>query len=210
MSLLDKVVAALTPLESDEERQAARTHARNLAKPGDWLSHVLEHHRRIEACFELALNASSRAERQAALRDVAMVLTAHANAEEAVLYPAMANNHEKSHAAMSFEEHAATRIQLGILETIDPMSQEWRDKLEHIRGAVLHHVYVEEGERFPELREAIAPAEDQRLTQRFLEEFERYMGTRPFDAPRQMAAQIDAQVDESNRAPSANWGAADY
>lgn len=206
MSFLDKLVAAVTPLESDEDRQAARAHATNLAKPGDWLSHVLEHHRRIEACFELSLNAATKAERQAALRDLSMLLTAHANAEEAMLYPAMANNHEKAHAGQSFEEHAMTRIQLGILETVDPMSQEWRDKLEHIRGAVVHHVYVEEGERFPELREAIAPAEDQRLTTRFIEEFERYMGKNAFDAPRQMATQID----DSNRAPSANWGAADF
>ncbi len=189
MSILDKIVAAITPVESDEDRQAARAHASNLAKPGDWLSHVLEHHRRIDACFELSLNASSKAERLTALRDLSMVLTAHANAEEAVLYPAMANNDEKAHAGQSYEEHAMTRIQLGILETIDPMSQEWRDKLEHIRGAVVHHVYVEEGERFPELRDAISPAEDGRLTRRFLEEFERYMGKDAFDAPRQMAAQ---------------------
>ena len=206
MSLIDKVVAALTPAENEEERQAARTHARNLAKPGDWLSHVLEHHRRIEACFTLALHAATLAERQAALRDLAMVLTAHANAEEAVLYPAMVVAHEKAHAGQSFEEHAMTRIQLGILETIDPMSREWQDKLDHIRGAVLHHVYVEEGERFPELREAIDPAEDQRLTRRFVEEFERYMGKHAFDSPRQMVASFD----ETPRTTAPQREAADH
>ncbi|MFN3457855.1 MAG: hemerythrin domain-containing protein [Novosphingobium sp.] len=208
MSFLDKIVAAITPPESDEDRREARDKAQRLAKPGDWLSHALEHHRRIEACFELALGANSVAERRAALRDLSMVLTAHANAEEAVLYPAMANESSKASAGMAYEEHAMTRIQMGALETLDPMGQDWRDKLGHIRGAVLHHVYEEEGSRFPELREAIAPQDDQRLTRRFLEEFDRYMGTQAFEQPRQMAAQIPN--DASNQRPPKNWGAADY
>lgn len=211
MSFLDKIVAAITPPESEDDRRQARAHAQGLARPGDWLSHALEHHRRIEACFELALGANSVAERRAALRDLSMLLTAHANAEEAVLYPAMANSSSKSSAGMSYEEHAMTRIQMGALETLDPMGQDWRDKLGHIRGAVMTHVFEEEGSRFPELREAIDPQEDQRLTRRFLDEFDRYMGKDAFDAPRQMAAEIPpGQVDPSNRQPPKNWGAADY
>lgn len=208
MSFLDKIVAAITPPETDEDRREARDKAVALARPGDWLSHALEHHRRIEACFELALGANSVAERRAALRDLSMVLTAHANAEEAVLYPAMANESSKTSAGMAYEEHAMTRIQMGALETLDPMGQDWRDKLGHIRGAVLHHVYEEEANRFPELRQAIAPRDDQRLTRRFVEEFDRYIGTRAFEQPRQMAAGIPH--DASNRQPPQNWGAADY
>lgn len=200
MSFLDKIVAAITPPASEEDRREARRKADALAKPGDWLFHVLEHHRRIEACFELALGANSVAERRAALRDLSMVLTAHANAEEAVLYPAMANEDSKAHAGMSYEEHAMTRIQMGALETLDPMGQDWRDKLGHIRGAVQTHVYEEESTRFPDLRHAIAPQDDQRLTRRFLEEFERYAGKDSFDSPRQMTAQVPAdQIDQSNR-----------
>lgn len=216
MSFFDKVMSALTPPESAEDRRQTRERAQALAKPGDWLSQALEHHRRIEACFELALNAASVAERRAALRDLAMMLTAHANAEEAVLYPAMANEDSRTSAGMSYEEHAMTRIEMGALETLDPMGQEWRDKLGHIRGAVLHHVYAEEGERFPELRKAISPQDDQRLTRRFVEEFDRYMGREVFEAPRQMAAEIPrqqqarGQMQEGNRNPPRNWGAADY
>lgn len=208
MSFLDKIVAAITPPESDEDRREARDKANALARPGDWLSHALEHHRRIEACFELALGANSVAERRAALRDLSMVLTAHANAEEAVLYPAIANEGSKTGAALSYEEHAMTRIQMGALETLDPMSQDWRDKLGHIRGAVLHHVYEEEDSRFPDLRKAIPSQEDQRLTRRFLEEFDRYMGTQAFEQPRQMAAEIPG--DSGNRNPPRNWGSADH
>lgn len=183
MSFLDKIVAAITPPESDEDRREARDKAQRLAKPGDWLSHALEHHRRIEACFELALGANSVAERRAALRDLSMVLTAHANAEEAVLYPAMANESSKASAGMAYEEHAMTRIQMGALETLDPMGQDWRDKLGHIRGAVLHHVYQEESNWFLDLADKCKPEESLMLAQRFQEEYHRYAGGNRLEEP---------------------------
>ncbi len=46
MSLLDKAIAAITPPESDEARAKARARAEAAATPGDWLSQVLDHHRR--------------------------------------------------------------------------------------------------------------------------------------------------------------------
>ena len=211
MSFLDKIVAAISPPVSAEDRDEARRKAGAMARPGDWLSHVLEHHRRIEACFALALGANSVAERRAALKDLAAILTAHANAEEAVLYPSMANGASKAYAGLSYEEHAMTRIQMGSLEMLDPMGQEWRDKLEHIRGAVQTHVYEEEHTRFPELRAATTRQDDQRLTRRFLEEFDRCMGSassEPF-RPKPEPFPQD-QVNEGNQKPPVNWGAADY
>ena len=77
---------------------------------------------------------------------------------------------------MAYTEQAAAKIQMGLLETLAPMSQDYLDKLEHIRGAVAHHVYEEEGTWFLELKEKL-PAPDQvKLTQRYREEFDRYMG----------------------------------
>jgi hypothetical protein len=47
MSILDKVVAAVTPPESEDARKEARAKARGAARPGDWLSMVLDHHLQI-------------------------------------------------------------------------------------------------------------------------------------------------------------------
>ena len=48
MSVVDSVVAAITPPESEEARAEARAKAENIAQPGDWLNLILDHHRAIE------------------------------------------------------------------------------------------------------------------------------------------------------------------
>src|ERR1700679_1657127 len=101
MSIIDKVVAAVTPPESDEARQEARDKARAASTPGDWLGLVLEHHLQIEAAFLTVRTANTAAARVAALKKLAVLLTGHSNAEEAVLYPALAGADEKGHATMA-------------------------------------------------------------------------------------------------------------
>ena len=65
---------------------------------------------------------------------------------------------------------------MGLLESLQPLSRDYFDKLEHIRGAVAHHMYEEEGAWFLELKERASPAAQQRLTARYIEEFSRYVG----------------------------------
>jgi hypothetical protein len=69
---------------------------------------------------------------------------------------------------------AGAKANLGELEYLDPWSQEYLDKLEHIRGAVLHHMYEEENDRFLDLKDLPLP-DQSRLTHRFKEEFDRYV-----------------------------------
>lgn len=107
---------------------------------------------------------------------LAVLLTAHANAEESVIYPAMANNGEKAGAAMAYEEQAMTKMELSKLEVIDPMSTEWTEKLQHIQGAVFHHVYEEEGKWFPKLHQEMSPEQRNHIAARFVEEFDRNSG----------------------------------
>jgi hemerythrin superfamily protein len=176
MSFLDKIASSIMPPESAEDRVNARSVARAVAGQNDWLATILQHHQQVEAAFAQARGASGAEERMTALKRLAALLSAHANAEEAVIYPMMTVEDQKAHAAMAFEEQAAAKTQLALLETIDPLSQEWRDKLEHVEGAVLHHVYEEEGTWFPKLVQELSPSENQRLTARFAEEFQRFSG----------------------------------
>ncbi len=176
MSILDKVVAAVTPPESAEGRKEARAKARRAASPGDWLSMVLEHHLQIEHAFADVKAATTAGARLAAHKTLAVILTGHSNAEESVLYPALAGAHEKSHATAAYAEQAAAKIQMALLEKLPPMSQDYLDKLEHIRGAVAHHIYEEESTWFIELMQKVPLAEQSKLTQRYLEEFDRYVG----------------------------------
>ena len=173
MSLIDKVVAAVTPPESEDKRREARAKARAAAGQNDWLAQVLQHHEQIDALFGAVRSTQDVTSRLQALRELALVLTGHANAEEAVIYPALVHFDHKSHGMAGYAEQAGAKADMGELEYLDPMSSEFLDELEHIRGAVAHHMYEEEGDRFLDLKNL--PASDQaRLTARYMEEFDRY------------------------------------
>jgi hemerythrin superfamily protein len=173
MSILDKVAAAVTPMASDQTRREAHAKARQLAQPGDWLSQLLDHHEQIEGAFNALRATTDPQSRLAAKTELAQLLTAHSLAEEAVLYPALAHVDEKSHAVMAYTEQSAAKLNLGLLDYLPLMSQDFLDKLEHIRGAVLQHVYQEESNWFVELKRK---ADDQqRLSDRYTAEFERYL-----------------------------------
>jgi hypothetical protein len=68
-------------------------------------------------------------------------------------------------------------MEIGLLERLDPMSEDYEDKFEHIRGAVLHHVYSEEGTWFLELQQNLHETERAMLAERYHEEFARYTGS---------------------------------
>lgn len=176
MSVIDKVVAAVTPLASDEARQEARQKARGLARPGDWLSQILDHHVGIDAAFANVKTASSAEARRTACKELALLLTGHAQAEETVIYPALTEEGSMGSAGHAYQEQATVKVQMAMLEKLEPMSQDFLDKLEHIKGAVQQHVYREEEKLFPEMIENVTEADQALITQRYAEEFERYFG----------------------------------
>ncbi len=181
MSIVDKMLGAVTPPESDEKRAEATAKARAAARPGDWLNAALDHHDQIRAAFESCRAAADGPARVAAMRQLSWVLVGHAMAEEVVLYPALAKAHEKAHASLAYTEQTTAKMQMAELERIPPEDEAWLDKLEHIRGAVLHHIFEEEGVWFLELKEKY---DDQSfLDRRFVEEYERYAGDGSSMAP---------------------------
>lgn len=175
MSIFSDIVDAVTPSESQEDRTTARAEARRLAAPGDWLSLILDHHLQLEAAFAAVKAAGDAASRRAAQKELGVILTGHAIAEESVIYPAMAETGEKRHASHGYTEQATVKMEMAELEKLDPMSQDYLDKLEEIRAAVAHHMYEEEGTWFRDLKRADG-VNEALLTQRYAEEFDRYVG----------------------------------
>jgi hypothetical protein len=176
MSLLDKAIAAVTPPVSPEKRAEARAQARAAAQPGDWLSQILDHHEGIEAAFAAVKAAGDIDARRAAQKKLGVLLTGHSIAEEAVIYPALAHAGKTMHATMAYTQQAAAKMQMAALEHLDPLSEDYLDKLGHLEGAVATHVYEEESDWFLDLKQN-APAPDQQAaTQRYAEEYGRYIG----------------------------------
>lgn len=173
MSLIDKALGAITPPESEADRAEATRKARTAASPGDWLSMALDHHDQIRDAFERGRSAPAGAGRVEAMKALALILNGHSLAEEVVLYPALAKAGGKGHAGMAYAEQTTAKMQMAELERIDPGGDSWLEKIEHIRGAVLHHMYEEENKWFVEVKQRY---DDQTfLTQRYQEEFERYV-----------------------------------
>lgn len=191
MSIVDKVVAAVTPPETPEQRREARAKAQAAAGSDDWLAMILEQHVQIEGAFIALKTARDMPTRLAAQKELAALLTGHSNAEEAVIYPALLHFGHKSHAMSGYTEQAGAKANLGELEYLDPQSQDYMDKLEHLRGAVAHHMYEEENDRFLDLKQ-LSVADQDRLTRRFREEFERYVGSQEAGAVVGEAALGDA------------------
>lgn len=178
MSILDKVAAAVTPLASDEQRAKAHADAREFAERAPWLSRVLEHHEQIDALFAKLKGAASVSDRQAVLKQVGTLLTAHSIAEEAVLYPALVKADYESKATMAYTQQSTAKTEMFLLEGLDPASEEWADKLEHIISAIHQHVYQEESSWFRDLAQS-AEVNQTELAQKYDEQFARYMGDRP-------------------------------
>jgi len=176
MSIIDRFIAAITPPESEEARLRARTQATEAAKPGDWLDQILQHHMDIEDAFLAVKSATDVTGRTTALKLLGVLLTGHAIAEKSVIYPALAQDGEKTHAAMGYDEQAMVKVQMALLEQLPPLSQDFLDKLEHIEGAVAHHMYAEEGNWFLDLKKNASAEQEAILTKRYLEEYGRYVG----------------------------------
>ncbi|MDP9043202.1 MAG: hemerythrin domain-containing protein [Pseudomonadota bacterium] len=176
MSLIDKAIAAVTPLATQDQRLDARRRFESIATESSLARMVLDHHVQIENAFAALKNTSDPASRRSAQKALAAILTGHSMAEEAVLYPALALRHQKAHSEEAYVEQSAAKVQTAALEELDPMSQDYLDKLEHLRGAVAQHVYQEEGTWFPKLFKEADAATHARLAARYQEEFGRYTG----------------------------------
>ena len=151
MSILDKVVAAVVPEPTAEERAECRRKARALSGGSGWLAQVLDHHEQVDAAFQAVRDAADAASRRTAQRRLTTLLTGHSLAEEAVLYPAMAITGHKAHSSEAFVEQSGAKVQVAWLDELEPMSKDYLDKLDHLQSAVTMHVHREESDWFPEL-----------------------------------------------------------
>jgi hemerythrin superfamily protein len=176
MSFLDRLAAVAAPVASDEQRADARREIERKAANEPFVAQIVAQHKELETLFTEARNAAPHSASKAA-RQLATLLTGHSMAEEAAVYPQIVEYSGKTHAGMAFEEHAMTKIQLAKLEALEPQSEQWREKLDHIESAVQQHIYQEESSWLPDLVENAPASVKERLSQRFQEEFERYDNT---------------------------------
>jgi hypothetical protein len=145
-------------------------------QPGDWLYLILEHHLELEAALAAVEDATDADDRTIAFKEFAVLLTGHSIAEEAVIYPSLSANSETGHADVGYSEQAMVKMQMAALEKLDMMGSDFEEKLEHIKGALQHHMYEEEGNWFMDLKTKATAQDQEAMTARYAEEFDRYVG----------------------------------
>lgn len=166
---------AASPPAEISETAAITAKARAAAGPGDWLCLALLHHDQIRGAFERASLAPPDGSRLVALKALAIILTGHSIAEEAVLYPVLALGAGKRGSDALYDEQSLAKVQMAALERINPADEAWLDKLTEIRTAVEEHMLEEESKWFLEIK--ASGANQAKLTARYKEEFDRYTRT---------------------------------
>lgn len=185
MAITEKVqsMVGVTPSHSNEDREQIRQEARTKATT-QWFELVLDHHMELEALFAKVESANSASARALAQKELEILITGHSIAEEAIIYPLMKIETSSMDATHAFAEQANAKVKMVELDNIaDKMSDEYNDKLEEIRKAVVHHMIEEERDFFPELQEQADASTNKKITDHYRMEFDRYtMQTRDMAA----------------------------
>ena len=149
-----------------------------LARPteGDVLDLILDDHRRFEALLRELRDSSS--DRDAVRRAFSALHVAHAEAEEAKVYPTLRrkdaiDEHEAEHGE---EEHAeGHQALLAVLEADRPEGEEFDDLVEELAGKVNHHLTEEELTILNPARDDVAEDVRRELGRAFAEERNRLL-----------------------------------
>lgn len=173
MSVLDRIAAAIIPVASEKQRAESRARLEELAVGNLFAEDILAQHKKIEDLFAMARFASGDVA-EAIILELALLLNGHSLAEEAVIYSEISINSSKAHAAIAFEEHALTKVQLTTLQKLTPGTKEWTEKLDHIESGVQQHVYQEESSWLPDVIRFASIADKQRMSVEFRDYFDRF------------------------------------
>ncbi|MFH8414506.1 hemerythrin domain-containing protein [Streptomyces collinus] len=145
-----------------------------MADTQDVVELILQDHRRMEDLFRRMRSVED--DRAGALREFADLLIAHAQAEEAEVYPALKrykniDDEEVEHGEHEHDEGNEALLELLLVEEVG--SDEWDSKLEELVEAVNHHADEEERTILNGARENVAMQRRQELGRAFVQERER-------------------------------------
>jgi hemerythrin-like domain-containing protein len=116
---------------------------------------ITQDHREMERLFERLQQGDG--DPALLFPQMAAALTAHSRAEEAEVYPEIANAADAAAVIHAREEHAAADDLLAKLTTLDPGSAEFTEMLGKLVTAVSHHIAEEESSTLPALRAGLTP-----------------------------------------------------
>lgn len=123
--------------------------------PGDIDHLIADDHAVVERQFQHL--EAERGDRRVLVDQVAFELALHADAEERVLYPAMAEAGEVGESEHARAEHQEAKELLVTLNNTEPGDPGFEDALTRLMAAIREHVAEEEGTHLPRFRKAVGP-----------------------------------------------------
>lgn len=138
-------------------------------------------HREVEQLFEQFEQATGDTERKGqVVEKIITELSIHAAIEEEVFYPAVKEALPEGDELVdhSLEEHQEVKELLAELDRMSPSDPGYHQKVEKVISDVREHVQEEEGEMFPQFREAISARQLEEIGKK-LEEGKSKAPTRP-------------------------------
>lgn len=148
-----------------------------------WLEMVKGHHEAISRSFDALLDPgeAARMKRDSMLRSLAFQMTAHAVAEENVIYPALAVNGLLTESDRLYLEQAHFKVQMAMLQAVDAQEREasaqWLGAVRQLRDVVLTHARRDEEELlYPRLALQIGDRGNQELALAYDREYAQVRG----------------------------------
>jgi hemerythrin superfamily protein len=122
---------------------------------------LAQDHQKVLALFEAieATDTSATMRRAAMLLQLKRMLTAHALAEEDIVYPMLRDDaHRKEQAVKLYRDHAEVKVKLFELEHKAKDDPGWMPELRELHHMIESHAREEEQMEFPKLRAALDDA----------------------------------------------------
>jgi hemerythrin superfamily protein len=138
-----------------------------VAAGGDPFDALARDHRTVLGMMDALLqsNGQARMRRTAGLMQIKRSLTAHALAEEDVVYPMLREEVGAREASdRLYREHAEIKIHLFKLEHLRADEPAWHHEMRALRDLVARHAADEENTEFPKLRERLSREDIIRLS----------------------------------------------
>ncbi|MES2991917.1 MAG: hemerythrin domain-containing protein [Pseudomonadota bacterium] len=138
---------------------AAKKSASSKSDPQDALSLLAADHKEVDKLFKayekLVKDEADGDERLEISQQICQMLSAHADIEEEIFYPALRGAMEEDDLLDEAEvEHASVKDLVSQIEEMDPDDDLYDAKVKVLGEYVRHHVQEEENEIFPKARKA--------------------------------------------------------
>jgi hemerythrin superfamily protein len=125
-------------------------------------------HDHIKGIYKMYRDPTDSAEqREKLLNELLSELVTHMTAEEAVVYPAVADQVEEHMRDHAMDEHESLKLFTADLKGMKPGQEGYEDKVHQLMETFLEHIHEEEHKMLPALRDTLTEAQLLELGKRF-------------------------------------------